>query len=246
VRLEQRIGDYVPLDAQFTDEHSRNIQLRDVFGKRPVLLLLVFFKCPGVCTDEITNLVKVARDFKKDNVGSTFDVVCLSIEPKETPDLALAKRDLAADFYNRKGTDAGWHFLVGDKQNIDKVANAVGFKYTRDPLSKNIVHPAGLMVLSPSGRLTRYFVTTEYPPRVVLDSIRDAAKEKLGVKDDRPFYLACINIDPMTGQQSLNILNVVRLGGIFTVLTLAISIFMMSRGVKKRDQLLAGGFHPRP
>ncbi len=241
VRIEQKLGDFIPLDAAFTDHKGKAVQLRDYFGKRPVMLLMLFYSCPGVCTDELTNIVKLARDFKRDDVGETFDVVVVSIDPSETPRIAAAKHDGSVDFYNRKGTDAGWHFLVGDKVNIDKLADAVGFKYSRDPLSKNLVHPAGMTVLSATGRISRYFITTEYPTQVVINAIREASKEKVGVKDDRPFYLACIHIDPLTGQRSLNVINALKVTGLLTCCILFGSIAVMTLRARKVAKPTLGG-----
>ncbi|MBX3111070.1 MAG: SCO family protein [Fimbriimonadaceae bacterium] len=239
VRVDQKLDSYIDLKLPFVDSEGKDVTLDEYFHKRPVVLLLVFYECAGVCTDELNNLVASVKGFKKDNVGDTFDVVVVSIDPREGPKEAKAKKQTFVDIYKvnstvpgRDKSDKGWHFLTGKEEDIEKLASQVGFVYNRDPKTGNITHPASLMVLTPSGRLSRYFVTTEYPQQVLLSSIRAAKEEKIGVKDDRPFFLACVNVDPLTGQRSLNILNVVRTFGVLTVLAMATAMFVWSRKAK--------------
>lgn len=243
VRVDQKLNDYIDLKLPFVDSEGKDVVLDQYFHQRPVVLLLVFYECAGVCTDELNNLVSSLKGFKKDNVGDTFDVLVVSIDPREGAKEAKAKKQAFVDMYEvdskvpgRTGTAKGWHFLTGKEENIEKLASQVGFVYNRDPKTGNITHPASLMVLTPTGRLSRYFVTTEYPQQVLLSSIRAAKEEKIGVKDDRPFFLACVNIDPMTGQRSLNILNTVRTFGVLTVLAMGAAIFVWSRKAKKNEQ----------
>lgn len=238
VRVDQRLNQPLPLNLNFKDEDGKSILLADLFGERPVILLPIFYECPGICTDELNNLVKTVRGFKKDNVGETFDIIAFSIDHTESPDLAAAKKETYVDIYDRKGTDDGWHFLTGDEKNVEALCKAIGFQYRRDDQG-NIVHPAAAIVVTPNGKISRYFVTTEYPARVMLDSLRAAAREKVGVRDERPFFLACINIDPLTGQRSLNVLNTLKVAGIATILILTGSIIVMTR--KSKKQASAGG-----
>ena len=243
VRVDQKLDNYVDLKTPFVDAEGNNVTLDNYFHKRPVVLLMVFYECAGVCTDELNNLVASVKGFKKDNVGDTFDVVVVSIDPREGPKVAAAKKQTYVDIYEgdskvpgRVGTGKGWHFLTGTDDNIHKLADQVGFVYNRDTKTGNITHPASLMVLTPTGRLSRYFVTTEYPQQVLLSSIRAAKEEKIGVKDDRPFFLACVNIDPMTGQRSLNVLNTVRTFGVLTVLAMVTAMVVWSRKTKKTEE----------
>ncbi len=240
VRVDQKLNDYIDLNLPFVDAKGNNVKLEQYFHKRPVVMLLLFYECAGVCTDELNNLLASVKGFKRDNVGDTFDVLLVSIDPREGPQLAAAKKQTYVDLYEggakvsgRKNTDKGWHFLTGKEENIEKLANEVGFVYTRDPKTGNITHPAALMILTPSGRLSRYFITTEYPQQILLSAIRDAKEEKIGVKDDRPFFLACINIDPLTGQRSLNVLNAVRTLGILTLIGLAGAVVVWNIKAKK-------------
>ena len=238
VRVDQRLNQPLPLNLKFQDEDGKTILLADLFGERPIILLPIFYECPGICTDELNNLVKTVRGFKKDNVGDTFDIICFSIDSSETYDLAAAKKETYVDVYDRKGTDDGWHFLVGDKTNVDALCKAIGFQYRRDDQG-NIVHPAAAIVVTPNGKISRYFVTTEYPARVMLDAIRAADREKVGIRDERPFFLACINIDPLTGQRSLNVMNTLKVAAVATILILSGSIIVMA--LKSKRQTRNGG-----
>lgn len=232
VRVEQRLNQSIPLNLTFKDEYGKEILLADVFNKRPVVLLPIFYECPGICTDELNNLLKTLRGFRKDNVGETFDVIAVSIDESEDSTLAAAKKQTYVDVYDRAGTDQGWHFLTGDKENIKKLTDSLGFLFRRDP-EGNIIHPACVVILTPTGRISRYFVTTEYPQRIFLDAIKDAGREKVGVRDERPFYLACINIDPLTGQRSLNIMNTLKVLGVLTMLGLFGSMIVMTVSARR-------------
>ncbi|MDI9636873.1 hypothetical protein QM565_14045 [Geitlerinema splendidum] len=168
----------------------------------------------------------------KDDVSKLYDVVVVSIDPTETPDQAAMMRKDFIDSYNRPGTEDGFKFLVGDAENIDRLADEVGFRFYRDPKNGRITHPAGLMVLSPERRVCRYFLDQEFSAKMVQLALKDARDEVVGDRDDRPFFLACIDIDPLTGQRSINVMNTVRTGGLATVIVLIISVILMNRGAK--------------
>jgi protein SCO1/2 len=242
-RVDQKLNDFVSLDTPFTDDKGKAITLRDVVKDKPVVLLPIFYQCPGVCTNELDQMLRTLQGFKKDNVGDTFDVVVVSIDHTETAELAAKKKELYVDFYEntaekvkgRTNTKDGWHFLVGSEQSVQKLTDEIGFRFYRDKRTGNIVHPAALVVLTPHGKISRYFLTTEYPQRVLLDSLRAAALENVGVRDDRPFYLACVHVDPLTGQRSLDILNVVKTAGMVTLFVLIGSIASMT--IRHRRQV---------
>lgn len=240
VRVDQRLNQPIPLNLQFTDEDGKKVLLADVINKRPVILLPIFYECPGICTDELNNLVKTVRAFKKDNVGDLFDIVCFSIDPTETYKLAASKKETYVDVYDRKGTDDGWHFLVGDDQNVNTLCRTIGFQFRRDKQG-NIVHPAAAIVVTPAGKISQYFLSTEYSPRLMLNALKAAKAEAVGARDERPFYLACINVDPLTGQRSLNIVNTLKVSGLLTVLVLGGSMIAMNRKVKKNQLAEQGG-----
>lgn len=243
-RVDQKLNDFVTLDTPFTDDNGKQIKLGDVVKDKPVVLLPIFYQCPGVCTNELDQLLRSLQGFKKDNVGDTFDVVVVSIDHTETPELAAKKKELYVDFYEntgekvkgRTGTKNGWHFLTGSEKSVAELTDQIGFRFYRDSKTGNIVHPAALVVLTPHGKISRYFLTTEYPQRVLLDSLRAAALENVGVRDDRPFYLACVHVDPLTGQRSLNILNIVKTAGMVTLLVLVASIASMTLRHRRQVQ----------
>ena len=244
VRVDQNLNGFVPLDSQFQNEAGKTVALGDYFKDKPVVLLPIFYKCPGICETELYNMIDSLKGFKKDFAGREYEVVVFSIDPREKPDLALAKKDTVISAYMSGSVDRskrllaekGIHLLTGDKKTIDQVCNSVGFKFTYDNKG-NIVHPACLIVLTAGGKISRYFVTTEYPQRILLDSIRDASQNLIGVKDERPFYLACIQIDPLTGQRSMNILNTLKTMGVITIFCLLVSILVWN----KKHKALPGG-----
>lgn len=243
VRLDQRLNEFVPLDATFRDEHGATVELGSLFDGKPVVLLPVFYKCPGICETEIMNLVGSLRGFKKHFIGRDFTVVTLGIDPKEAPELAATKKDTLVALYlstrtsrqDRLAAERGWHFLTGDMDQIRRVTDAIGFRFTYDETNGNIVHPAGLVVLTPQGKISRYLVDMEYPQQILLDSIREAGLGNVGPKDDRPFFMACIQIDPLTGQRSMNVINVLRTLGVVTVLGLVAAAFVWNRQARARQ-----------
>jgi protein SCO1 len=240
VRVDQRLKEFVPLDAQFKDEEGRIVELRRYFGSKPVIIVPVFYKCSGICANEFRGLADALRGFKKDTVGREFTVVTISIDPTETPQVAATKKDTVIAMYMGPSTDrnkrvlaeSGWHFLTGQTRDIRAVTDALGFKFTYDPGSGNIVHPQGIMVLTPQGQISRYFVSSDYPQQLLLNSIRDAGRNRIGMRDDRPFFLACIQVDPMTGQRTLNVLNAVKTLGVATIVAILASSLIMNLKTK--------------
>ncbi|MBS1713134.1 MAG: SCO family protein [Armatimonadetes bacterium] len=240
VRVDQRLNEFVPTDTEFKDEYGRSVKLQRYFSDKPVVILPIFYKCPGICETELFGLIDSLKGFKKDFAGREFTVVILGIDPNEGADLAADKKDTAIAAYmgassdkaRRAFAETGWHFLTGDLKNIRRVTDALGFKFTFDETNGTIVHPSGLMVLTPSGKISRYFLSTDYPQQLLLDAIRKAGKEEIGARDDRPFFLACIEVDPLTGQKTLNILNVLKTMGVVTVLALGGAIFLWNRNYR--------------
>ena len=240
VRVDQRLDEFVPMDAEFKDEYGRSVKFQRYFNDKPVIVLPIFYRCPGICESELFGLIDSLKGFKRDFAGREFTIVIVGIDPKEGADLAADKKDTAiaaymgasADKSRRAFAETGWHFLTGDLTNIRKVTDALGFKFTYDETNGTIVHPSGLMVLTPSGKISRYFLSTDYPQQVLLDAVRKAGREEIGVRDDRPFFLACIEVDPLTGQKTLNILNVLKTMGVVTILALGAAIFVWNRNYK--------------
>ncbi len=237
VRVDQRLDEFVPLDARFKDEYGHVVTLESYFTDKPVIVLPVFYRCAGICENELLELVTSLKGFKKHSIGTDFNVVVLGIDPNETPQMASTKKDTMVALYMGNKTDRkkrvnaerGWTFLTGQMPEIRKVTDALGFRFTYDPTTRNIVHPSGLMVLTREGKISRYFLGENYPQRVLLDSILDAGKGNIGVRDDRPFFLACINIDPLTGQKTLNVLNTLKTFGVVTIIGLLAAIVVWNR-----------------
>ncbi len=240
VRIDQRLDESIPLDASFKDSRGDKVTIGDCLDGKAAVILPIFYKCPGVCETEFNALTESLRGFKRDFVGKDFEVIVLGIDPGEGPRLAATKKDEIIASYMGNDThrdrrlmaEAGWHFLTGDMKQIRRVTDALGFRYTYDGKSGNIVHPAGIMVVSPTGKICRYFLSTEYPQQILLNSIRDANKDVVGVRDDRPFFLACVQINPLTGTMTLNILNTLKTMGVVTILAILGSIMVWNRKYK--------------
>ena len=238
VGLDQKLNAQVPLDTVFRDETGKNVPLRAYFGKRPVVLVMPFYKCPGICTLELEGMVKAFRDRDMNfKLGQDFDAVTVSINPKETPDLAAAKKKEYIELYTHpKATDpkveASWHFLTGDVDSIHKLAQAVGFRYFYDPVKDQYAHPAGLIVLTPEGKVSRYLYGAEYRPFDLRLSLVEASANKIGSPVEQ-LLLLCYHYDPVRGKYGLVIMNVIKLAGFTTVALLGGSILLLVRWEKR-------------
>ena len=219
IGIDQRLGESVPLDLTFRDEAGEMVRLGSYFGARPVVLALVYYECPMLCTLVLNGLVSSLKALSFD-AGREFDVVAVSFDPDETPELAAAKKETYLDSYRRPNAAEGFHFLTGDEESIRRLAAAVGFRYRYDPASDEFAHAAGITVLTPSGVIARYFYGVEYAPRDLRLGLIEAADEKIGSHVDQ-LMLFCFRYDPATGRYSAAVLNLVRLGGILTVLAFA-------------------------
>jgi len=208
--VDQRFGAQVPGDAVFRDEHGRIIQFGDLYGKRPLIVMPMYFNCPGICGVETDSLMQAAIQMNDLTVGRDYDVVLLSINPKETPALTYSRWKPTVDLYGRPGSDEGFHFLTGTYDNIRKITDALGFKYVYNAKDGTINHPAGLMVLSPKGVITGYMVNKDFPAAFLVHMIEDAKASMVSPKTDTVLF-GCIVMDPATGRRSLVIENVIRL-----------------------------------
>jgi protein SCO1/2 len=231
VAFEQRINESLPLDAAFRDETGREVKLGDYFGRRPVILALVYYECPMLCTFVLNGLTRSLRalDFAP---GRDFDVVAVSFNPAEEPALAAEKKAAYLRDFGRAGTDAGWHFLTGEPESIRRLTEAAGFRYVYDPGSRQYAHASGIIVATPQGRLYRYFYGIEYPPRDLRLGLVEASHNRLGTKVDQ-VMLYCFHYDPATGRYGLVVQNLLRLLGTGTVLLLGGFVFVMLRREKK-------------
>jgi len=217
--FDQRLGDALPLDAVFRDEQGSEVRLGDYFHDKPVVLSLVYYECPMLCTLSLNGLVS-AMDVLSFDAGREYEVVTISFEPKETPELARAKKAAYLQRYHREGGAEGWHFLTGDAAAIRRVTDAVGFRYAWDAETKQYAHPSGILVITPEGRIARYLYGIEYAPKDLRLALVEASEERIGSPVDQ-LLLYCYQYDPTTGRYGAVAMNLVRAGGVVTVLGLA-------------------------
>jgi protein SCO1/2 len=227
IGFDQRLGESVPLDLAFTDEAGRSVKLSDYFGKKPVVLSLVYYQCPMLCTISLNGLAG-ALEVLSFVPGQEFEVVTVSFDPSETPDLAAAKKKAYMARYRRPEAHAGWHFLTGPSESVEALTRAVGFRYVWDAATRQFAHPAGLLVLTPEGKISHYLFGVEYAPKDLRLALVDAAKGRIGNLADQ-LLLYCYQYDPQTGGYSASILNLVRLAGALTVLGLGAFILTATR-----------------
>lgn len=227
IGIDQRLNEQVPLDLEFVDENGRTVKLGDYFGKRPVLLAMVYYECPMLCTQVLNGVTGALKTLNFD-VGREFDVVAVSINPREGPGLAAAKKQAYVERYGRPHTADGWHFLTGREENIRALANAVGFRYEYDEETKQYAHGAGVELLTPKGVIARYFYGIEYAPRDLRLGIIEASEEKIGSPID-DVLLLCLHYDPATGTYGATVITLVRIGAVLTMLGFAVFLFVSLR-----------------
>jgi protein SCO1/2 len=232
----------VPLDLTFRDETGRPVRLGDYFGKKPIVLTLVYFECPMLCT-QVLNGAVAAMKMLSFTIGDEYDVITVSFNPKETPALALSKKTTYVAKYGRPPAASGWHFLTGDEPSIEALAGAVGFRYTFDPTTQQYVHASAIMVLTPQGRVSKYFYGIDYPPKDLRLGLIEASSGKIGTPVDQ-LLLYCYHYDPHTGKYSMMVLNVLRLAGVATVVLIGGFITMMWRRERRAPKRTAAGAPP--
>jgi protein SCO1/2 len=227
IGIDQKLNEQVPLDLEFTDEAGRVVELGEYFGEKPVALALVYYECPMLCTQVLNGLLGSFRALSF-GIGEEFEVVTVSIDPGEGPKLAAAKKKEYVGRYGRNGGADGWHFLTGSQDQITKLAESVGFRYVYDAETDLYIHGSGIMVLTPTGKLARYFYGIEYSVKDLRLGLVEAADNKIGSAVDQ-LLLTCYQYDPTTGKYGLVIMNSLRLGGFATVAALAAFVTVMIR-----------------
>ena len=231
VGIDQRLNNQVPLNLKFRDESGQTVTLGSYFGKGPVILSLVYYTCPMLCTMAENGLLNALRDVNF-NIGEQYQVVTVSIDPTETPEMAMGKKAVYVGLYGRPTAKQGWHFLVGDEPSIRTLANAVGFHYNYIPETRQYAHATGITVLTPQGKVSRYFYGIVYPARDIRLALVEASDEKIGSPVDA-VLLYCCQYDPGTGKYSVVIAHVLRLAGLVTILSMGTLIFALSRGKRQ-------------
>jgi protein SCO1/2 len=232
VRIDQKLGNQVPLDLVFRDEHGRRVRLGEYFGTRPVILVLAYYRCPMLCTQVLNGLVHSLWEVGLD-MGDDFEVVTVSFDPRETPKLAAAKKMAYLDRYRKPGAAEGWHFLTGEQPAIQRLTEVVGFRYRYDAVKDQFAHASGIMVLTPRGKIARYFYGIDYSARDLRLGLVEASDNKIGSLADQ-FLLACFHYDPTTGKYGVAVMTFVRLGGVLTVLALGTFIVVQWRRERRR------------
>jgi len=227
VGIDQKLNNSVPLDLAFRDETGQTVKLAQFFGNGPVILSLVYYNCPMLCTQVLNGMERSLKDVPMD-IGKQFSVVTVSIDPTERPTLASAKRALYTGLYGRPEAAQGWHFLTGDEPQIKQLANAVGFRYAYDPASKQFAHASAIMILAPEGKISRYLYGIQYATRDLRLGLVEASEGKIGTPVDQ-ILLFCYHYDAATGKYSLLISRVLKAAGAFTILVIGIGIFLLAR-----------------
>jgi len=227
VGIDQKLDEQLPLDLTFRDEAGRSVPLSTFFrSKKPVILALVYYRCPMLCT-QILNGLESSLKAVSFNPGQDFEILAVSFDPKDTPELAASKKQMYLRRYGRPNTANGWHFLTGDEANIKALTDAAGFHFKYDPKTDQFAHASGIMIVTPDGRLSRYFYGVEYAPRDVRLGLVEASQNKIGNPVDQ-ILLFCYHYDPATGKYGAMVMNIVRvtaaafvlIGGTFLLIVL--------------------------
>ena len=227
VGLDQRLGESIPLDLVFKDEAGKDVRLSQYFGKRPVILSLVYFNCPMLCGMTTDGLVRSVRALRFEP-GTDYEILSVSFDPKETPEMASEKKHTVMAQYGRKSGPGGWHFLTGDAASIAALTSAVGFRYVWDAEQKQFAHATGVTLLTPQGRIARYFFGIEYPAKDLRLALIEASEERIGTVVDQVLLL-CFHYDPKTGRYTATVRNLVRGGAALTLVALAGFVTIMLR-----------------
>jgi protein SCO1/2 len=244
IGFDQRLDQQVPLDIRFNDESGKSVQLRDYFGEKPVILVLAYYQCPRLCTLVLNGLVQGMLEMKLD-AGKDFNVITVSFDPREDWHLAASKKESYLQRYGRPGAESGWHFLTGEESQIKRLTEAVGFRFRYDPEQKQFMHASGIMILTPNGKISRYFYDVDYPGRDLRLSLVEASNNQIGSPVDQ-ILLYCLHYDALLGRYSANIMNLVRLAGGGTMIAIGGFVWFLRRrhtrsvAVAKR-QAAAGG-----
>ena len=226
--LDQKLTAQIPLDAILRDEHGRALPLGTYFGGgKPVIFALAYYECPNLCTLVLNGLLQTVQELKFD-AGKDYQIVVVSFDPRERPALAAAKKQTYIQQYGRPSTSEGWHFLTGDKASIARLADAIGYRFSYDETTRQFAHPSVIMILTPSGRVARYFPGIEYPARDVRLALIDATHEQIGGLTDRVFLL-CFHYNPATGRYALLITRVLQVAGIGSAAALGLYILLNLR-----------------
>jgi len=227
VGIEQHLDEQIPADLNFRDETGKPVRLGDYFGKKPMILNLVYYNCPMLCGEVLSGLESAMRVLKFD-VGKEYDVLTVSFDPSETPDMATKKKAEFLKRYGRAGADQGWHFLTGQQESIDALTKAAGFQYQYDPKTGQFAHATAIVLLTPGGKITQYYYGVEYAPKDLRLGLIQASQNKIGTLADQ-VLLYCYHYDPNTGKYGAIISRVLQLSALATILGLGTLMIVLIR-----------------
>jgi protein SCO1/2 len=236
VGIDQKLDAQVPTDLVFKDESGNDVRLGSYFGSRPIVLSLVYYKCPMLCTLVLNDLTHALVSMPSTmSVGEQFDVITVSFDPRETPELAAGKKRQYLREYRRAGGEHGWHFLAGDEASIRKLTDAVGFRYVWDAQYSQYAHASGIIVLTPQGRIARYFYGIDYRAKDLRLALTEASQGTISSPVER-VLLYCFHYDPATGKYGFAIMNILRAGGLLTVAAIGSFWFVMHRRARQQRE----------
>jgi len=238
VGIAQHLNQALPLNATFTDDAGKQVQLASYFGQKPAILALVYYQCPMLCSEELNGLTG-ALQMVDEKPGRDFNIIVVSIDPSEGTDLAATKKRSYVKRYGHPESANGWHFLTGTEANINALTQAVGFGYTKIPgpdgKLTQYAHASAIQIITPQGRIAQYYMGVEYSPKDLRLGLAEASDNRIGSPVDN-ILTYCYHYDPGTNKHSLIVARVVQFGGLITVLTLAGFMYMMFRADAKRNQ----------
>jgi len=232
VGFDQNLNQMLPLGVELKDEQGRTVRIGDYFGKRPVVLAFVYYGCPMLCLQSLSSLA-ATLGVMSENPGEDFEVVNVSIDPRETPTLALEKKTHYVERSGKPSIARGWHFLTGTEADIQRLTRAAGFRYVWDASLQQFAHPAGIVIATPQGKVSRYLFGIDYGPRDLKLALLDASEERIS-SPLKKVLLYCYHYDIATGRYSLAIMRIVQLAGAATALSLGTLIFVWTRRERRQ------------
>lgn len=233
VGIDQKLNAQLPLELTFKDETGQTVRLGQYFVRKPVVLALVYYECPMLCDMVLNGLVHSMEKMTL-NIGRDFDVVTVSFNPQESWQLAQNKKANYLEKFARPEAKEGWHFLTGQEAAIKQLAGSVGFRYAYDPRTKQFAHASGVMVITPEGKVSRYFYGIQYEPRDLRLGLVEASNHKIGSAADE-ILLFCFHYDPLTGKYGFVIMNVIRTLGSATAIALGALLFVLIRKDRQKS-----------
>ena len=238
VGIEQHLDEQIPPDLEFRDETGKSVRLGNYFGRKPIILNLVYYQCPMLCGEVLSGLESALRVLKFD-IGREFDVLTVSFDSHETPEMASKKKAEFLKRYGRSGASEGWHFLTGPQQSINALTKAAGFQYQYDPRTGQFAHATAIMLLTPDGKIAQYYYGVEYAPKDLRLGLIQASQNKIGNLADQ-VLLYCYHYDPTTGKYGAVIARVLQLSGLATIVGLGILMTVLFRQGSHSSRHTAG------